>query len=149
MKQPIIRSIAYTRYMDTPLECLGNTNWEYFNKTTVFKTAVVLTSVLCILPGKNIFLLKLTHPKNYSKSKQKEDLGGKEIQKPLSKFRHIKVFNFWLRRDFPKVFQLKIGFNSSYPHPKCKLQKRISCLKNWGNFENYISFHRDSNFELL
>lgn len=34
-----------------PFKRLGNTNWKCFNKTSVFKTAVVLTSVLCILPG--------------------------------------------------------------------------------------------------
>lgn len=33
-----------------PFKCLGDTNWKCFNKTSVFKTAVVLTSVLCILP---------------------------------------------------------------------------------------------------
>lgn len=38
-----------------PFEYLGNTNWKHFNKTSVFKTAVVLTSVLCISPGSSNF----------------------------------------------------------------------------------------------
>lgn len=47
--------------MRYPFQYLGNTNWKCFNKTSVFKTADPLTSVLHILPGSSNFPIE-TNP---------------------------------------------------------------------------------------
>lgn len=61
VKQAIYQECCLHTVDGDPFEYLGNTNWKHFNKTSVFKTAVVLTSVLCILPGSSNFPIE-TNP---------------------------------------------------------------------------------------
>lgn len=61
VKQAIYQERCLHTVDRDPSDYLGNTNWKRVNKTSVFKTAVVLTSVLCILPGSSNFPIE-TNP---------------------------------------------------------------------------------------
>lgn len=141
--------------MGYPFKYLGNTNWKCFNKTSVFKTAVLLTSVLRILPGSSNFPIE-TNP-----SKKLLPINTENVIKRILEWRQSKSLfqilqTLQLILDLEKISELSCPKSLNWSlilipailiqDVKYKKKGRGGASReiNVGNFDNYIFFHRDS-----